>query len=57
MDDALGYKFISSMQIYRSCTLIIYSKTKCHQDMFCVHYCFKSLELYSFLQLFIFLCY
>lgn len=54
MKDARVYKFISSTQIYRSCTSTFYSKTKCHQDMFYIHYCFKSCEVHSFLQLFIF---
>lgn len=54
MEDAPVYKFISSMQIHMSCTSTFYSKTKCHQDMFYIHYCFKSHELHSFLQLFIF---
>lgn len=53
MDEAQVYKFISSMQIYRSCTSTIYRKTKCHQDMFCIHYCFKSHELYSLFQPFL----
>lgn len=48
MEDAPVYKFISSMQICRSCTSTFWSKTKCQQDMFYIHYCFKSLSCILF---------
>lgn len=56
MDDALLSKFICSPQIYRSCASAICGETRRHQGMVCIHYCFKSQELYV-LQPFGFLCY